>query len=527
MTEVDTEVLIVGGGPVGLSMSIMLSLLDVDHVLIEKHPSTTYHPKARNLNTRTMEIVRTWGIDEEMAEVALPEAWSSSIAYCKDLVKPEIGRMKTNGFVGLGERISPAIPHLSSQDVYEPIWRRRAESLAPESLKFGRELKSMRLHDRSVEVEIEVADQIEVISARYLVAADGANSFVRNTLEISMDGPSEIANFVNVYFSADLSSLVGKRPAVLYFTSEPRGVFQPLDGQKRWLCQITHLGPGNGLEEYDVATCIEWVRKATQNSELEIEILSIGSWTMNATVADKYSERRCFLVGDAAHQLPPTGGFGANTGIQDAHNLAWKLSLVLKGSASESLLDTYEQERKPVAEFNAKQSLANSKMVGRITSLALQGESADEAISDSKNYGNFAGMELGYYYESKAVISDLTDPPLVDDYVADYVATSRPGHRIPHHWLDLEKSKSTLDLTNSNLVVLVDEYEGRWEIEFGKQIEFIVLEKNVSKAIGMPLGGCIILRPDGHVGWRSAGDATNELALGETINLILGKAVRK
>ena len=136
-------------------------------------------------------------------------------------------------------------------------------------------------------------------------------------------------------------------------------------------------------------------------------------------------------------------------------------------------------------------------------------------------------MELGYCYESKAVISDLTDPPLVDDYVADYVATSRPGHRIPHHWLDLEQSKSTLDLANSNLVALVDEDESRWEIESGKQIEFIVLKKNVSKAIGMPLGGCIVLRPDGHVAWRSAGDGTNDLALGETINLILGKAVRK
>ncbi|NCG39450.1 MAG: hypothetical protein GWP30_00505 [Actinobacteria bacterium] len=165
-------------------------------------------------------------------------------------------------------------------------------------------------------------------------------------------------------------------------------------------------------------------------------------------------------------------------------------------------------------------------MVGRITSLALKGESADEAISDSKKYGNFAGMELGYCYDSNAVVSDQSDPPLVDDYVADYVATSRPGHRIPHHWLDLKQSKSTLDLTNRNLVALVDEHESHWEIESEKQIKCIVLEKNVAKAIGIPLGGCIVLRPDGHVAWRSADNATNDLALTEIINLILGKAVR-
>ncbi|MDG1489069.1 MAG: hypothetical protein P8R36_02160, partial [Actinomycetota bacterium] len=114
----------------------------------------------------------------------------------------------------------------------------------------------------------------------------------------------------------------------------------------------------------------------------------------------------------------------------------------------------------------------------------------------------------------------------VDDYVADYVATSRPGHRIPHHWLDLKQSKSTLDLTNRNLVALVDEHESDWEIESEKQIKCIVLEKNVAKAIGIPLGGCIVLRPDGHVAWRSADNATNDLALTEIINLILGKAVR-
>ncbi|MDG2113747.1 MAG: FAD-dependent monooxygenase, partial [Actinomycetota bacterium] len=451
----DTQVIIVGGGPVGLALSLMLSGHGVRHLLLERHTDTTYHPKARNLNTRTTEIMRSWGVDEAMDAIALGPQWCESIAYCRDLATPELGRMQTGGFVGVGGDLSPAVPHLSSQDVYEPVWRDRAEELAPGSVRFGHGVTSVddSAPDRIV-VSVEGPDGPYEISADYLVGCDGWNSMVRRHLGVVLEGRTELAQFVNVYFRADLGPLVGDRPAVLYFTTEPRGVFQPLDGGDRWLCQITHLEDTDPLETYDDERCLEWVRLAAADPSLDVEILSIGTWTMNATVADRYRVGRCFMAGDSIHQLPPTGGFGANTGIQDAHNLAWKLAAVLRGAAGEELLDTYEAERRAVAGYNATQSLENSRMVGRITVAALRGDDATLEVGRSTRYGNFTGMELGFAYTEGAVIADGSPPPQPDDPVVDYVATARPGHRLPHSWLDDVATLSTLDLVTSGLVLV-------------------------------------------------------------------------
>lgn len=511
--SVDTEIIIVGGGPVGLALSLMLSGHGVGHLLFERHSSTTYHPKARNLNTRTTEIMRSWGVDEGMDAIALGPQWCESIAYCNDLATPEIGRMQTDGFVGVGGDLSPAVPHLSSQDVYEPVWRARAEELAPGCLRFGQGVSS--IDDSSpdlVRAMVDGSDGEYEVSARYLIGCDGWNSMVRQHLGITLEGRTELAQFVNVYFRADLSPLVGDRPAVLFFTTEPRGVFQPLDGGDRWLCQITHLEDTDPLEAYDESRCLEWVRRAAADPQLDVEILSIGTWTMNATVADRYRAGRCFLAGDSIHQLPPTGGFGANTGIQDAHNLAWKIAAVLRGAAGEGLLDTYETERRPVAAYNATQSLENSRMVGRITTAALRGDDAALEIGRSTRYGNFTGMELGFAYETGAVVSDGTPAPEPNDPVVDYVATARPGHRLPHVWLDDERIRSTHDLVTSGLVlVCVDEIQWRSLIEaaaFGPELTIASVPAAVGNVFGLGDGGALLLRPDGHVGWRTDRPAT-------------------
>ena len=191
------------------------------------------------------------------------------------------------------------------------------------------------------------------------------------------------------------------------------------------------------------------------SDEVNLGILSIGTWTMNAAVAASFKVGPMFLLGDAAHQLPPTGGFGMNTGIQDAHNLAWKLAAVLQGWAGPGLLDTYELERLPVGRYNAERSLDNARMVGRVNAAVQGGGVAAEAVGQSRRYGNFLGMDLGFAYVEGALVPDGTAPPFVQDEVMDYVPTARPGHRAPHLVLERDgRPLSPLDLFDNRFTVL-------------------------------------------------------------------------
>jgi 2-polyprenyl-6-methoxyphenol hydroxylase-like FAD-dependent oxidoreductase len=443
-------VVIVGGGPVGLAAALELARHGVHSLLLERHDTTTWHPKARNLNTRTMEIARGWGqtVHDELTSVNLPTGWTSQIIYTRTLAGEELGRMPTRGFAGSGKRISPEVPLLSSQDVFEPILRRGAEATGLVELRFGHEAERVDAgmasdDDRVVLTVRERATGRQYqVEGEYLVAADGAASSVRAQLGVEMDGPKGIGHFVNVYFKADLNPFVAQRPAILYFVAgdAARGVFQPLDARGRWLCQIAYDGTAEAFEGYTPERCVDWIRTAVGDPACAPEVLAVATWTMNATVARKLVTGRIILAGDAAHQLPPTGGFGMNTGIQDVHNLAWKLALVRAGRAGRGLIETYDAERRPVARFNADRSLENSQMVARISAAAMgetnAGESPGDTVAASRRYGNFLGMELGFSYDSDAVVADGTAPPTVEDAVVDYVPCGRPGHRAPHVWLE-------------------------------------------------------------------------------------------
>src|SRR5437773_671435 len=372
-------VVIVGGGPVGLVAALELARYGIRSLLVERHESTTWHPKARNLNTRTMEIARGWGrvVHDSLAAVNLPRAWTSQIIYTRTLAGDELGRMPTAGFTGPGADVSPDVPLLSSQDVFEPIFRRGAEAAGLSELRFGHDVTHVDARDDRVVVDVQerATGRGYRVEAEYLLAADGAASGIRDELGIALDGPRGLGHFVNVYFRADLDPWVADRPALLFWVAsrDVHGVFQPLDARGRWLYQIAYDGSPSTFESFTAERCVAWIQAAVGDSGVTPEILSIGNWTLNGVVAREPVRGRVLLVGDAAHQLPPIGGFGVNTGIQGVHNLIWKLALVRQGLAGRGLLVTYDVERRAVGRYNADRSLENSRMVQQITAAAMAG----------------------------------------------------------------------------------------------------------------------------------------------------------
>jgi len=549
--------MIVGGGPVGLAAALELSRHGVSSLLLERHESTTWHPKARNLNTRTMEVARGWGrtVHDELVSVNLPPGWTSQIIYTRTLVGDELGRMRTAGFSGRAGSVSPEIPLLSSQDIFEPIMRRGAETTGLAELRFGHEAGRIECgtsadDDRVIVTVTERSSgRTYEVEAEYLIAADGAESAVRRQLGIELEGPQGLGHFVNVYFYADLDPWVADRAAILYWVAHPaaRGVFQPLDARGRWLCQIAYDGRQETTARYTPERCVEWIRTAVGDPKCEPEIRSIGTWTMNAAVAERLVQGRVALVGDAAHQLPPTGGFGVNTGIQGVHNLIWKLVLVRAGIAGPALIDTYDVERRAVGRFNAERSLENSRMVQRITEAAMAegatGGAPKDEVAASRRYGNFLGMELGFSYESDAVVPDGTEPPDVDDPVIDYAPCARPGHRAPHVWLEREgKRISTLDLFGRGFVLLTGPEGSAWSgsavdagERFGIDIEthaigeggdYADADGNWAQQYGVSEDGAVLVRPDGHVAWRAAGgcEAAPEKALADVLGRVLARS---
>jgi putative polyketide hydroxylase len=532
----DVPVLIVGGGPVGLTASILLSRAGVRSRLVERHPSTAIHPKARGINARTMEIYRQCGVEAEIRAAGLAPHHTGLIVWARTLAGEEIERRVPWRARAESAEVSPVRNCLCAQDYLEPVLRSFAERQAPAELSFNTELVDFCQDETGVVATLAntARGAQEEIRARYMIAADGAQSPIRRALGVRMLGRDNVYDSVNILINADLRPWTAHRPAALYFIENPklRATFLTINAADRWGFLVNSLA-AHGLTTTDFSPerSAELVRTAAGVPELPVKVLGIAPWTASAHVAERYGHGRIFLAGDAAHEMPPTGGFGMNTGVQDVHNLCWKLAMVLQGAAAPSLLDTYHDERQPVGRAITEQSLSNAISMGRM-------ERTVKTTSARPEYLNEQGMIFGASYTSRAIVPDGSAPLEAANPITDYVPSARPGGRAPHAWIGHNGARlSTIDLMGKSFLLLAASKGRAWrEAARAQHLDAVTIgdgeledpDGNWAQAYGVDETGAVLVRPDGYVAWRNPTMVRNPAqALSEAMSAILGLTVRR
>lgn len=489
-----TSVLVVGGGLVGLSAAVFLAWRGVPVIAVERHPGSSAHPRAIGYTSRTMELYRAVGLAGSIPPGA---------------VGVSVRRVRATSLVGEWFEEQPWTPPSAqaqappveyspcpgagiAQDKLEPLLRDKAVELGAD-VRMSTELVSFTQDDDGVTALVRSDGEEYAVRADYLVAADGHRSPVRESLGIGRTGRGHMSTVRSVLFRAPLDDYLER--GVGQFTIEQPGLsaFLTTYGDGRWLLIFSDD------VERDEDTLRAMVVRAIGDPDVPVDIVTTGRWHIMAAIADRYADGRVFLAGDAAHTLPPNrGAYGANTGIEDAHNLAWKLAAVLSHEATPALLDTYDQERRPVA------WLCHEQLFARVD------EDDDTPIVDDY------AMAFGYLYRSAAVIgADETLPRAM----RPERWAGQPGTRAPHLWLERDGERlSTLDLFQRGWVLLAD--GGGWSDAARSQpipvdCQRIGIDVTTPQpdallpAFGIHAGGATLIRPDGYIAWRSEAPSTD------------------
>jgi 2-polyprenyl-6-methoxyphenol hydroxylase-like FAD-dependent oxidoreductase len=537
-----TTVLVVGGGPVGLVTSLLLAQQGIDHVVVERRTGAQAAPAAHVISARTFEILRSAGVD--MAQVlaaCAPAEDGAWVRWVTTLVGDELGRVpfeRQHQLAAL-DVVTPTPLRNLSQHRLEAVLRDHVDRLAEGVVWVAGEQSPDGVVSTLRDVR---TGRCRTVTSRYVVAADGAGSRIRAALDIPMEGPDVLQDFVMIHAAADLRHLVEDRPATLYWTMEPgfRGVFVAHDLGSTWVFMHEWDPATESFDDYTPARCAGLFRAAAGVDDLDLAIEHVRPWRMSCQIAQRYQEGRIFLVGDAAHRFPPTGGLGLNTGVADAHNLVWKLAAVEHGWAPPGLLDTYGTERRPVARDNADKSLENAlgmldvfAACGATGPQAEQRAAFDAALSTDAGRAAIAaaaegqgehfdmlGLQLGFGYDPATgpVLDDGSVPVPVANPVREYAPSTRPGGRLPHAWVERDGDRvSTLDLVAPGRFVLLtgsDAWADAADGLVGGPVPLDVVRVGVdvrdpdgawSAVSGIGRSGAVLVRPDQHVAWRSAG----------------------
>lgn len=573
-------VLIVGGGPVGLVTSLLLSELGIANIVFERHQGTSIHPKAVGLNQRTIEILHSVGLREQIAAAAAPPAtvcrtgWYTSLAGPTELHGREIAvRDAWGGGRYADEYVaaSPASYTMLPQIRLEPILKAAAEARPEAEVLFGNCVTSVAYDADGVSVSVRGPDGEREVRGSYLVGADGGR-MVCDALGIGMSGPRDLVDMVSAHFSADLTDLLPNQECLIYWFVNPdlggsigSGYLYhigPWDSEGRSQEWVFACGfHADDPERFDEAGMMARIERSLGVEQLDAELHSTSHWYINAIVADRFREGQCFLVGDAAHRIPPWGALGLNTGIQDAHNLAWKLAAALDEPSLEPLLDTYQSERHSIAQSVADSSLRNFSNHGGMIDTAIglapdlppasgwealrelwsdsvQGRARQAALEEAVTYMDKEfhahGAENGFAYTEGALVPASEASWLPEDTVT-YRPTTRPGHHVPHAYLRSPAGDlvSTLSLGRPGKFALLVSpaaaeawREGLAQVShpLARMVDLVVIAPGAATDIAygdvdgqwtgvreIEESGAVLVRPDTIVAWRSA-DLPTEVA---------------
>jgi 2-polyprenyl-6-methoxyphenol hydroxylase-like FAD-dependent oxidoreductase len=523
-TDEQVSVLIVGGSLVGLSTALFLRLHGVDCLSVERHSGTAIHPRAGHFQLRTVEILRWAGLEDEVKRRSEEKyLLNGGINNVESLAGREIASYFPNLNAGV-EEFSPTLRLFIDQDVLEPILRTRAQELGA-GLRNRVECTALEQDDTGVTATLRDLDDGGETTVRsdYVVAADGNRSPTRERLGIAMRGHGVLSNSVTIYFRSDVGLaplLKGRDQGVNYVTNPVlRGFFRLDRTGNRGFLVVNLIGDtarpeivaaypsapwANAAQSIDEQRALELVRAAIGVPEIPVVIEDVAKWQAVADSAERYREGRVFLAGDAAHTMPPNGGFGGNTGVQDAHNLAWKLAFALRGVADPRLLDTYDDERRAIGELTVEQ--AYTRYVTRVA--PYLGTEGMQALVDDFS------IEIGCRCNSAAVVLEPGDDEALHEHPRE--SKGRPGSRAPHVLVPRDGARvSTLDLFGNGFVLLAGADGAAWHEaalsaagQFGVPLDGYVIADAASgfaDAYGISQAGAVLVRPDGVVAWRAVG----------------------
>lgn len=587
MAFVETDVLIVGSGPAGGTASLALATYGINHIVVTRWGRLVRTPRAHITNQRAMEILRDFGLEEEAKLYATPQELMGNNIFCESLAGEELGRLHSWGThprrMADYTLASPTTICDIPQNYMEPILIGNATQRGA-TVRYNTQYQSLVQDEDGVTATVvdTLTKETHQIRAKYLIGADGGNSKVAQDLGLPFGGKMGVAGSINIVFEADLSKYVAHRPSVLYWVLQPgadiggigMGLVRMVRPWNRWLI-VWGYDINEGQPDLTHEHAKEIVHNLVGDPNIDVRIEATSVWTVNHCYAEDNMKGRVFIVGDAAHRHPPSNGLGSNTSMQDSYNLAWKLAHVLKGHASPALLESYRDERLPIAKQivdRANQSIrefgpifealgllstkdpvqmkANmSKRKENTPEAARQREALRKAILFKSYEFNCHGVELNQRYKSSAVVPDGTPmPPYERDSELYYQATTWPGAHLPHCWLRRDERGdqivSTLDIVGKGRFTVLTGIGGEAWVEAAQLIAKATGIEIAAFVIGpgrdyqdiygewpdlreVNEAGCLLVRPDMFVGWRHADAADNAAdLLANALGTLLSKPIR-